>query len=258
VSGHYNRTAKIADILALVTDPSPDGLAPLDQLHSGGLSASRLLARRAEIKPGETVLDAGCGVGGSARLLTAEFGARVTGVDLSSAYIEIARALAQQTGTPGRFECADLLDLPFTDASFDVVWSQHAATNIHDKQRLYLELRRVLRPGGRFAFHDLQRGAAGQPYMPLPFADTAEESFLSDSADQRALLAALGFRELFWQDRTTATQTFFRNLPEPDAGKEALGLHLLLGPGYPAMLANIKRSFIEHRLGAAMGVYQVD
>jgi SAM-dependent methyltransferase len=248
----------LADILALITEPTPDGLAPFDQLHSGGLSASRLLARRAGIRQGEALLDAGCGVGGSARLLAAEFGASVTGVDLSPAYIEIARALANRTGTPGRFECADLLDLPFADASFDTIWSQHAATNIRAKRNLYLELKRVLRQGGRFAFHDLQQGAGGQPYMPLPFADTAEESFLSDNAEQRALLAELGFRELLWQDRTAATQAFFRNLPEPESSKGALGLHLLLGPEFPVMLANIKRSFAEHRLGAAMGVYQLD
>ena len=258
MSGHYDRTASLADILALITDSSPDGLAPFDQLHSGGLPASRLLARRAGIKPKETVLDAGCGVGGSARLLASEFGASVTGVDLSPAYIEIARVLALKCGTLGHFECADLLALPFADASFETIWSQHAATNIRDKRRLYLELRRVLRPGGRFAFHDLQRGAGGQPYMPLPFADTAEESFLSDSAEQRALLAELGFRELFWQDRSAATQAFFAKLPEPDSSKGALGLHLLLGPEFPVMLANIKRSFAEHRLGAAMGVYQLD
>ena len=259
MGGHYDRAARLADILALITDWSPGGLAPFDQLHSGGLSASRLLARLAKMTPGEDVLDAGCGVGGSARMLASEFGSVVTGVDLSRAYIEIARAVMHKTDTPGRFECADLLDLPFADASFDVIWSQHAATNIRDKSRLYGELKRVLRRGGRLAFHDLRKGASSAlPHMPLPFADRFDESFLSDSVEQRGILTGLGFRELLWQDRTAATVAFFCNLPEPDASGDKLGLQLLLGPGYPDMLANIKRNFAEGRLGAAMGVYVLD
>ena len=206
----YGRAAaNPAKILPLVGDLSPDDLASFDQLHSGGLSASRLLARLARMKPGEKVLDAGCGVGGSARMLASEFGSVVTGVDLSSTFIEIARVLVCETGAPGSFECADLLRLPFADASFDAIWSQHVATNIRDKRGLYGELKRVLRRGGRFVFHDLLKGvSSASPYMPLPFADTLDQSFLSDGAAQRELLAGLGFRELRWQDSTAATEVF--------------------------------------------------
>jgi SAM-dependent methyltransferase len=259
MSEHYGRASAPADILSLVTDTSADGLAPLDQLHPGGLAASRLLARLAKIIPGEKVLDAGCGIGGSARLLASEFRAEVTGVDLSPSFVEIARSLAEKSGTPGRFECADALDLPFDDACFDVVWTQHAGANICDKRRFYLELRRVLRQGGRLAFQDEFKGPSGeQPHTPLPFADTAEEVFLSDGEQQRNLLRELGFRELLWLDRTAATIVSFRNLPKPDTTKISLGLHLLLGPDYPVMLDNIQRSFAEGRLGAALGVYLLD
>jgi SAM-dependent methyltransferase len=256
VSDHYRRVAPLAKILAQVEDVSAEGLGPLDQLHTGGLAASRMLAKLAGISRDEVVLDVGCGVGGSARLLASEFGAQVTAVDLSPEYVEIGRALSQKSGIPVTFECANALDLPFPSGTFDVVWTQHAATNISDKPRLYRELQRVLRAGGRLAFHDLLVGQTPGPlHMPLPFADTPEESFLSEATELRELLQKLGFQELAWRDRTAPTIVFFNNLPLPDLRSQSLGLHLLLGPDFATMVANIRRNMFEGRLNAAMGVY---
>src|SRR6266404_1856917 len=75
----------------------------------GGLPATRELANLAAIRPGETVLDVGCGVGGPARVLAAEHGARVRAVDLAPAFIAIARALSQKSGISVGFEAADAL-----------------------------------------------------------------------------------------------------------------------------------------------------
>jgi SAM-dependent methyltransferase len=261
MSDHYRRAEGLAKILARIDetspgDLSPDVLAPLDQFHSGGLAATRDLANLAAIKPGEAVLDVGCGVGGPARVLAAEHGARVRAVDLSPAYVEIGRALSKKSGIAVIFEAANALDLPFADASFDLVWTQHASMNIADKPRLYRELRRVLRPEGRLAFHDLLVGAKPGPLQfPVPWADGAEESFLISAKDLRTLLASCGFRERIWQDRTAATLAYFEKMPPPTAPAPPLGIHLLLGPGFPAMAANIRRNMAEGRLGAAMAVY---
>src|SRR4029077_1009323 len=173
MSEHYRRGQSLESILAKIDalsgDLSPDALAPLDQFHSGGLAASRELARLASIKPGEQILDAGCGIGGPARLLAAEHGARVRGIDLSGDFIAIARALSKKSGIAVEFEEANALKLPFGDGSFDLVWTQHASMNIADKTRLYRELRRVLRPGGRFVFHDLLSGdKTGPLQFPVP------------------------------------------------------------------------------------------
>jgi ubiquinone/menaquinone biosynthesis C-methylase UbiE len=135
MSEHYRRVAPLAEILARLEDVSAEGLGQLDQLHAGGLAASRMLARLARISRGEVVLDVGCGVGGSARLLTGEIRAQVTAVDLSPEYVEIGRALSQESGIPVTFKCANALDLPFSSGTFDVVWTQHAATNIADRPR---------------------------------------------------------------------------------------------------------------------------
>jgi len=260
MNDHYGRAEGLAQILARIETVSPGNLspeilAPLDQFHSGGLAATRDLANLAAIKPGEAVLDVGCGVGGPARILAQEHGAHVSAIDLSPTFVEIGRALSQKSGIAVSFETANALDLPFADASFDVVWTQHASMNIADKPRFYRQLRRVLRPEGRLAFHDLLIGAKPRPlHFPVPWADRAEESSLIEAAALRALLPNCGFRERVWQDRTAATLTYFEKTPPP-AVPPPLGIHLLLGPGFPAMAVNVRRNLIEGRLGAAMAVY---
>jgi len=260
MSDHYGRAEGLAQILARIDDASPrnlspEVLAPLDQFHSGGLAATRELATLAAIKPGEAVLDVGCGVGGPARVLVREHGAHVSAVDLSPDYVEIGRELSKKSGIPVAFETADALDLPFAGESFDVVWTQHASMNIADKPRLYRELRRVLRPVGRLVFHDLLAGHGDGPLQfPVPWADRAEESFLIEAEDLRALLRLCGFGERVWQDRTAATLAFFEKMPPPSAMVPPLGIHLLLGEHFPAMAANVRRNLLAGRLGVAMAV----
>jgi MPBQ/MSBQ methyltransferase len=260
MSEHYRRAESLENILAKIDalsgDLSPDSLAPLDQFHSGGLAASRELARLAAIKPGETVLDVGCGVGGPARLLAAEHGARVRAIDLSAIFIAIARALSKKSGIAVEFEAANALQLPFVDGSFDLVWTQHASMNIADKTQLYREMRRVLRPGGRLVFHDLLAGdKAGPLQFPVPWADTAQENFLIAPKDLRQLLPRCGFRETLWHDRTAATIAFFDKPAATPATPPPLGIHLLLGPDFPKMAANLRQNLMAGRVAAAMAVY---
>ena len=261
MSEHYGRAEALPKILARIDeaspgDLSPDILAPLDQFHSGGLPATRELANLAAIKPGESVLDVGCGVGGPARVLTAEHGAKVRAVDLSPGYVEIGRALSKKSGIAVTFEPANALELPFADGSFDMVWTQHASMNIADKPRLYRELRRVLRPDGRLAFHDLLAGEKPGPlHFPVPWADGPGESFLIGAKDLRALLHLCGFRERLWQDRTVATLAFFEKQPAAAQVPAPLGIQLLLGPDFATMVANLRRNLSEGRVAAAMGIY---
>ena len=135
----------------------PQQLAALDQFHTRGLAATAELAKLAGIGAGMSVLDVGSGVGGPARFLAATCGCRVTGVDLSEPFVEAARYLTGRTGQGGQvsFETASALELPFDAGRFDVVLLQHVAMNIADRTRLYREIRRVLKPGGRFATFDV-------------------------------------------------------------------------------------------------------
>ena len=110
--------------------------------------------------PGLKVLDVGSGLGGSARYLAGEHGCRVTGIDLTKEYVDVANALAELVGMKNlvTFRQASALDLPFADGSFDVVWTQHVQMNIADKRAFYSQIARVLAPRGRLLFHDIFQG----------------------------------------------------------------------------------------------------
>ena len=123
-----------------------------------------------------SVLDVGSGVGGPARFLAATYGCRVTGVDLSEPFVDAARYLTERTGQSGQvsFQTASALELPFDDGRFDTVLLQHVAMNISDRARLYREIRRVLKPGGRFATFDVVSATASRT-IPLPGRDAGDE-----------------------------------------------------------------------------------
>jgi MPBQ/MSBQ methyltransferase len=109
-----------------------------------------------ELPPGSRVLDVGCGIGGSARLLARRYGFDILGISISPA--QIARAIElTPAGLPCRFAVMDALALELADGSFDAVWSVEAGPHMPDKQRFADELLRVLRPGGVLAVADWNR-----------------------------------------------------------------------------------------------------
>jgi sarcosine/dimethylglycine N-methyltransferase len=235
---------------------TPEQLGTLDQFHTRGLAATAELARLAGITADKSVLDIGSGVGGPARFLAATCGCRVTGIDLSEAFVEAARYLTERTGQGDlvSFQTASALALPFGGGRFDVVLLQHVAMNIEDRARLYGEVRRALRPGGRFATYDVV-SKDGEPEYPVPWARTPATSFLRTAAATREAIEAAGFRSVVWQDDTDAAREWVMRLrasgppPSPNLG-------VVMGPGFAELSANLGRNLLQGRVGILTAVFE--
>ncbi len=234
-------------------------LAPLEDFHTMGRIATGQLAELAAIEHGDEVLDAGSGVGGTARYLADRFGCRVTTVDLTEEYCSTSRWLNEMVGLDGYISVhqGDVTDLPFPSANFTVVMSQHVQMNVADKTRLYDEARRVLRPRGRLAIWDITAGAPGEPReldFPLPWADRPALSHL-DSGDQlRATIESVGFTITHWADMTEDAATLMEMFLRPPPGP--LGLHIFVD-NFVEKANNLVRGLSNGRLCAVQALAQV-
>ena len=227
-------------------------LTPLDQFHFRGLAATKELAEGLSLEPGSTVIDVGCGLGGPARYLAAKHGCRVTGIDLSRPFTDVARTLTGRVGLSASvtYRQADALDLPFPDHAFDHAWTQHVAMNISDKGRFYGNIHRVLKPAGRLAIYDVVAGDAGPLIFPVPWASQPEISFVVAMDTLRDVVTKAGFEEISWADKTEAAVAWFadQKAARRSAGAASpLGIHVVMGPGFPEMAANLGRNLMEGR-----------
>lgn len=259
VESHYDRPGLEDQILAALVAAGkdldhlkPEDLAPFDEFHIRGRKATLELAREIGIKPDSKVLDVGSGLGGPSRCLAQEFGCNVTGIDLCLEYCQVAGMLASRLGFASsvRYRHGNALEMPFEDAEFDHLWTQHAAMNIADKNRLYAEMRRVLKPGGTLAIYDILQGECSPLHYPVPWASDPVISFLSTPAQMRNTLEETGFEILVWRDTTETGRSWFRHLGEKisAAGPPPLGIQLLMGADFPLMARNQVRNLEENRI----------
>lgn len=250
VSEHYRHGALEEAILAALARAGKDveklvaaDLAALDEFHLGWLPATAALAEDLGCGDGTHVLDIGAGIGGPARYLAEARGCHVTGIDLGEEYVSVATSLTQRCGLSGKvtFRQASALALPFPEASFDAAVLIHVGMNIADKQRLFAEARRVLKPTARFVIYDVMRSADGEIPYPTPWAAAPATSFVEPAAAYRDLLSASGFTIESEFSRRDQALALWREMQarRKTEGPPVLGLHVLIGPEAPVRLANV-------------------
>ena len=260
ISTHYSKGDLLARLNAALTDdgvdpgrPSAEALAPYDQFHGRGLEATLDLAKLVHASPGDHILDIGSGIGGPARWFAKQFGCRVTGIDLTEEFCDVARHLTRLTGLDRKvtFNLGNALSMPFADGEFDGAYSMNVSMNIGDKAAFYAEIRRVLKPGAWLALSELAKGDGGELDYPTPWARNADASFLSTPAETRDGLIDAGFDIVRMQttlDEALAFGARSRALVERGEQPPHRAVMLIHRDIAPQAMANSARGLAERRI----------
>ena len=250
VAGHYGRGRLEESILAALVREGKDlekltagDLAVVDEFHVGGLESTQELAGQMELRPGLRLLDVGSGIGGPARYFAAEHGCRVTGIDLTEEFVRVATSLTRRTRLEGLadFQQGSALQLPFPAGTFDRAYMIHVGMNVADKPGIFREVRRVLKPEGRFTLFEIMRIGDGPIRYPVPWALTEETSFVGSVKEYREALEDAGFQIGQERRRGPFAIAFTERMRARmmQGGPPALGLHLLIGEKAPLMAGNM-------------------
>ena len=158
--GEFSLPAHYAALTNLVVN-DPEGLmvfhygmyGPETKTNRAALlRANDTLVQGCRLSPGQWVLDAGCGLGGTAIALAQSYGVRVTGLTNCEPHVAVAAEHAERQGVGHlcEFRHGDFMDLPFADASFDVALNHESICHAADKLAYLRGVHRVLKPGGRW------------------------------------------------------------------------------------------------------------
>ena len=260
VASHYSENLKLADAIAEklrsvgkdLNKLTTTDLVIVDEFHIRGRKATLELGEKMNLSSHSHVLDIGSGLGGPARTLAETYGCRVTGIDLTQAFCDAATAMSDWVGLGGRvsFKQGDATNLPFENQAFDAAMTIHVAMNIAAKDKMYLEARRVLKPGGVFAVYDVLQGEGGEVLYPVPWAREPSISHLATPDEMKSLLTSAGFKLLDVQDSTQESQSFFEKMTAEMAktGTSPVIWQLFLGDDFPTMARNQVRNVTERRI----------
>lgn len=176
--GHYGSPPRRKDFLKAKAD------FVHEMVRWGGLD---------RLPRGSTLLDVGCGIGGSSRILAQDYGFNVMGITISPQQVKRAQELTPP-GVSAKFLVDDAMALSFPDASFDVVWSVEAGPHMPDKAIFAKELMRVLKPGGVLVVADWNQRDDRQ--IPLNLWERTVMRQLLDQWSHPEFASIEGFSEL--------------------------------------------------------------
>jgi SAM-dependent methyltransferase len=228
-----------------------EDLAPVDHYHARGFPATVELADRLPIQPGSHILDIGCGLGGPARYLAQRFKCRVSGLDITEAFVEAANRLTALLHMEERVQVrlGDGHSLPYEDACFDGAYALHVTMNVADRPRFFAEACRVLRPGAFFALTEHGLGPEGNPHHPVPWSENGSGAHLVAPQQTRALLEAAGFTAIDIEDAGAKYLAGYKRAVQlAERGQlPPLGVDMLMGENAVLKMANAARNIEEGR-----------
>jgi cyclopropane fatty-acyl-phospholipid synthase-like methyltransferase len=182
------------------------------------LNTNKFLADKAQIGPNDIILDAGCGIGGSAIWIAKNFGVIVIGISLSETQVQKAKELAAMNNTDhlNRFLMGDFLNTAFRDETFDIVWAIESICHAEAKKDFLIEASRLLKKNGKmvlsdgFLLRDLRNHTEKRPLedfmngMVLPNLDMVDQFKKS--------LREVGFRNIKYWEKTREIMPSLRRL----------------------------------------------
>ena len=220
-----------------------EDLSVVDEFHIGGREATEAIAAQMHLRPGMKLLDIGSGIGGPARYFASAHGCQVTGIDLTTEYVQTAKTLSALVGMSSsvQFKQGSATALPFGNDSFEGAYMLHVGMNIQDKVKLIREVKRVLRSEAIFAIYDVMRIGPGELQYPLPWASKTEESFVATVDDYRQALVDAGLAISGERERKQFAIDFFARMRQRNEqlGPQPLGLHLVMGETATLKMSNV-------------------
>jgi cyclopropane fatty-acyl-phospholipid synthase-like methyltransferase len=228
-----------------------EDLAPVDHFHARGFPATVELADQLTVEPHHRLLDIGCGLGGPARYFALRFDCRVTGIDITPAFVAAGKRLTALVGLEDRvtIDKGDGRHLPYPDSTFDGAYAQHVTMNIADRREFFGEACRVLKSGGFFALSEHGMGPIGKPRYPVPWSNDGTGSYLATPSETRALLEAAGFENIRLEETGPKYLAAYRKVMDLAAqgAVPPLGTHLLLGERALEKVGNAAANIEEGR-----------
>ncbi|PIE20657.1 MAG: SAM-dependent methyltransferase [Neptuniibacter caesariensis] len=251
MSKHYEQKLDGELIIQRLQEAYPEGpshfqIAPIDQLHIGGIKASEKLIARIVQSGAQRVLDVGSGLGGLMRLLESRRNLSVIGLDITHDLNRINQQLSALTPDKSKPEIvtADAHHLPFAGNQFDLIIFQHSLLNMPDDNQVLSECARVLKPQGKLLLHEVVQGAnySAMQY-PVPWARSMEDSHLRDTQTICSLLEHKGFTITELSDWSEDALNWRKRQSEKERGQKPqaapVSPRMVLGPEFQNMGSNV-------------------
>jgi phosphoethanolamine N-methyltransferase len=172
-------------------------------VSTGGVDTTVPILDRLALKPGQRVLDVGCGIGGGDFLMAERHGAEVLAIDLSTNMVGIAfDRVAQHPDSKVYFEIGDICKQNYAANSFDVIYSRDTILHIADKRALFAQFREWLKPGGKIYITDYCSGPREQWTDEYTKYVAGRGYHLLTVPEYGAIFTELGFKNVEAEDKT--------------------------------------------------------